>query len=650
MGIDAPGSIETPTTVRRSVTAKGSQRAINPASISKDESDTEDEKQVVGRKIWRIVPYVTRYWKQALGGVLANIGARAFDLIPFIAIGMAADYYQSKTFTDSRVEDFVSSDWIPSLGPINSIEFGFGLLILLSFTFLAVFQGLSNQLWQSTAYKAQHDIRMDATNSLLAMEASYFENRQSGNLMSVLSADVAQLEDIISDASTSMIRIATTFGTAFAIMFWMSSTLALILFAPLVLIIPMVVWFSTRVQRKYRKQRESTGGIVAILENVLSGITVVQAYNAARFEGSRIERQSGDYRNQAIQAAFVRNRFIPGIYVVAGVSFCLLVSAGGWVMESGEITVGQFVTFLLISTRMTMPMFILGMLLNQLQRGEAASKRVFAIIDLEPSIFDHEGATPLDGPISSITFEGVSFAYPTSEANVLNEIDFSASSGDFLGVMGHTGAGKSTILKLVERFYEPQSGRVLINGRDINEFQIESVRSRIGFVSQDPFLFFGSIRENVAYAREASDEEVRNALEAAGAWEFISQMSEGMETMVGDRGVMLSGGQRARVSLARALLNDPDLLILDEASAALDAETEKRIQESLFGGGSNGGKHRITIAVAHRLATIRNADEIIAMVDGAIVERGSHRELLENENVYASQWSIQTGELNDSEE
>ena len=216
--------------------------------------------------------------------------------------------------------------------------------------------------------------------------------------------------------------------------------------------------------------------------------------------------------------------------------------------------------------------------------------------------------------------------------------------------MGHTGAGKSTILKLVERFYEPQSGKVLINGRDINEFQIESVRSRIGFVSQDPFLFFGTNRENVAYAREASDEEVRNALEAAGAWEFISQMSEGMETMVGDRGVMLSGGQRARVSLARALLNDPDLLILDEASAALDAETEKRIQESLFGGGSNGGKHRITIAVAHRLATIRNADEIIAMVDGAIVERGSHRELLENENVYASQWSIQTGELNDSEE
>ena len=317
-------------------------------------------------------------------------------------------------------------------------------------------------------------------------------------------------------------------------------------------------------------------------------------------------------------------------------------------MESGEISVGQFVTFLLISTRMTMPMFILGMLLNQLQRGEAASKRVFAIIDLEPTIYDREEAILLDKPITSISFEDVTFAYPTSENNVLNGINLSASSGEFLGVMGHTGAGKSTILKLVERFYEPQLGTVNINGIDINDYAIESVRDRIGFVSQDPFLFYGDVRSNVAYAREATDEEIKRALEIAGAWEFVSQLSEGIDTMVGDRGVMLSGGQRARIALARALLKDPDLLILDEASAALDAETEKRIQMSLFGG-SNGDSKRITIAVAHRLATIRNADEIIAMVDGAIVERGSHAELLSNDNVYASQWSIQTGDLGASE-
>ena len=620
------------------------EKGASITAISRDDSDISDQKQLVGRKIWRIFPYVKRYWRRALGGILANGGARAFDLIPFIAIGMAADYYRDGTFTDSRIQSIVTSESIPSIGVISSEELGFGLLILSCFTFLAFFQGLSNQLWQSTAYKAQHDIRMDATNSLMAMEASYFETRQIGNLMSVLSADVAQLEDIISDASTSMIRIAITFSTAFGIMFWMSPTLALILFMPLVLIVPMVVWFSTRVQRKYRKQRESTGGIVAILENVLSGITVVQAYNATGFEGSRIDRQSGNYRDQAIHAASLRNRFIPGIYVVAGLSFGLLVSAGGWVLQSGDITIGQFVTFLLISTRMTMPMFILGMLLNQLQKGEAASKRVFAIIDLEPSIFDRQDAIPLDGQIESVTFEDVTFSYPTSESNVLNGISFNVESGDFLGVMGHTGAGKSTILKLIERFYEPQHGRILINGVDINEYSIESIRARIGFVSQDPFLFYGTIRENVAYARDSTEDEISRALEMAGAAEFVSELTDGMDTMVGDRGVMLSGGQRARVSLARALLNDPDLLILDEASAALDAETEKKIQLSLFGG-SNGSKKRITIAVAHRLATIRNANEIVAMVDGAIVERGEHKDLLSNENVYASQWSIQTGEL-----
>jgi ATP-binding cassette subfamily B protein len=618
------------------------------AGIARDSSDTEDETQIVGRQIWRIFPYVTRYWQRAVGGVIANVGARAFDLIPFIAIGMAADYYNpnNSQFTNSIVEKVVTSESIPEIGPIGSVELGFGILIFICFAALSVFQGLSNQLWQSVAYNAQHDIRMDATKSLMEMEASYFETRQTGNLMSVLSADVAQLEDIISDSSTSIIRIVTTFITAFAILFWMSPTLSIILFAPLVLIVPMVIWFSTRVQRKYRKQRESTGGIVAILENVLSGITVVQAYNATPFETERIESQSGDYRDQAIQAAFIRNRFIPGIYVVAGISFGLLVSAGGWVMSSGEISVGQFVTFLLISTRMTMPMFILGMLLNQLQKGEAASRRVFAIIDLEPSISDSEGAKDLDEPITTVSFDSVTFAYPSTSVNVLNDVSFRVESGGFLGIMGHTGAGKSTILKLVEKFYQPQSGQVRINGQDISEFTIHSVRSRIGFVSQDPFLFFGTIRDNVAYARDASDDDVKLALETAGAWEFVAELENGMETMVGDRGVRLSGGQRARISLARALLMNPDVLILDEASAALDAETEKRIQQSLFGGGNgSNGKKRITIGVAHRLATIRNADEIISMVDGAIVERGSHQELLDNDSVYASQWAIQTGEI-----
>ena len=603
--------------------------------ISLDNSDLGEEKQVVGRKIWRIFPYVVRYWKLALGGLIANAGARASDLLPFLTIGWAADFYANGTFNPPWLENYIG----------DSPYLGFGIIIFMCFALLAVFQGTSNFLWQATSYNSQHDIRMDAARSLINMEASYFEDRQTGNLMSVLSADISLLEDVISDSSTSIVRIAITFAMAAIILSFMSIKLTLMLFSPLVLIIPMVIWFATRVQRRYRKQRESTGSIVSILENVLGGITVMQAYNAQDFEKLRVNSESGRYRDQAISASFIRNRFIPGIYLVAGIAFGLIVTAGGWVLESGEITIGEYVTFLLISTRMTFPLFILGALLNQIQRGEAAARRVFAIVDLEPSIVDRPDAIPLEDPIKSVIFDDVTFEYPSSDTHVLNGISFEAKPGDFIGIMGHTGAGKSTILKLIERFYEPQSGKILVNGVDINNLKIDSIRARIGFVSQDPFLFFGTIRDNIAYAREASEEEIEEALHAAGAKEFVMNLPRGIDTEVGDRGVKLSGGQKARISLARALLTKPDLLILDEASAALDAETEQRIQNSLF---SSNDADRMTIAVAHRLATIRNADEILAMVDGVIVERGLHETLVEADNVYASQWRIQTGEL-DSE-
>ena len=288
-----------------------------------------------------------------------------------------------------------------------------------------------------------------------------------------------------------------------------------------------------------------------------------------------------------------------------------------------------------------MPLFIFGMLVNQLQRGEAAARRVFAAVDLEPTIFDAEDAIELTGAIQSVEFKDVHFSYPGTTTPVLAGISFKVSGGEFMGVMGHTGAGKTTILKLLMRYYTPDKGEVLINGVDIQNYTLRSVRGAIGFVSQEPFLFHGTLKENVVYNQTATDEELTSALKMGGAWEFVQSLEQGWETMVGDRGTKLSGGQRARVSLARALLASPSLLILDEASSALDAETERRIQENLMA----SGNERATIAVAHRLSTIRNADEILSMVDGAIVERGTHDELVESNGVYASQWTIQTGDL-----
>ena len=598
-------------------------------------SEINEKSQILGRQIWRVVPYAKRYPGRVLSGVLGNAMARFFDLMPFVAIGLAVDYFTGGALSGPQI----IQDFVTSFGGDPAI--GYGVLIFLGFFCLAIFQGISEYSWQTLGYKIQHDLRMDATRSLIAMEASYYDMRQTGQIMSVLSSDVNQLEDVVSDSSTSIIRIVVTFLTAFLILVFMSWKLAIVLFGPIILIVPIVYWFSTSVQRKYRKQRESTGDITAVLENLISGIAVVQAYNAEAWEAKRVERESGSYKEQAMEASKDRNRFVPMIYVVAGIAFGLLVTAGGWLAKEGEITTGQLVTFLLISTRMTMPMFIFGILVNQLQRGEAAARRVFAAIDLEPTIVDADDATALLGPIESIEFKDVHFTYPNTSTKVLSGISFSVAGGQFLGVMGHTGAGKTTILKLLMRYYVPDSGEVLINGNDINNYTLESVRDAIGFVSQNPFLFYGTIRDNVRYNQEATDEDLSIALELAGALEFVKELEDGMETMVGDRGAKLSGGQRARVSLARALLKKPSLLILDEASSALDAETERRIQENLLSTGSG----RATIAVAHRLSTIRNANEILAMVDGAVVERGKHDELLEHKGVYSSQWIIQTGDM-----
>ena len=597
--------------------------------------DINEGAEVLGKQIWRVIPYAKKYPGRVFTGIFANAAARFFDLMPFVAIGLAVDYFTTDVLSGPQiVQDMVT-------GIHSNPAYGYGILIFLGFLCLAIFQGISEYAWQTLGYNIQHDLRMDATRSLIAMEASYYDLRQTGQIMSVLSSDVNQLEDVVSDSSTSIIRIIITFVTAFIILVLMSWRLAAVLFGPILFIVPAVYWFSTRVQRKYRKQRESTGDIHAILENLISGISVVQAYNAEEWEAERVSVESGSYRDQAMGASKDRNRFIPMIYAVAGVAFGLLVTAGGYLASTDEITTGQLVTFLLISTRMTMPMFIFGILVNQLQRGEAAARRVFAAVDLEPTIVDEPGAVPLEGGIQTIEFNDVFFTYPNTSIKVLNGISFKVEGGDFLGIMGHTGAGKTTILKLIMRYYTPDSGEVLVNGQPITAYTLHSLREAIGFVSQDPFLFYGSVRDNVIYNQEATDAELEAALHMAGAWDFVQELEEGMNTLVGDRGAMLSGGQRARISLARALLKSPSLLILDEASSALDAETERRIQENLL----STGKDRATIAVAHRLSTIRNANEILSMVDGAIVERGLHDELVASGGVYASQWTIQTGDM-----
>ena len=452
----------------------GNPRAAQHQHLSPEQLNSE-KVDILGKQIWRVIPYGMKYKQRALVGILANGMARFADLLPFVFIGFAVDYYSGASTEGffGGFRDFLDNSLFPIVS--DNLAYGYGILIFLGFASLAIFQGISEYCWQTLGYKVQHDLRLDATKSLIDMEASYYDLRQTGQLMSVLSADVNQLEDVISDSSTSIIRIVVTFGTAFLILILMSWKLAAVLFAPLLLIIPLVYLFSTRVQRKYRQQRESTGDITAVLENVISGIAVVQAYNAQDWEAERVDKESVAYREQAIGASRDRNRYLPGLYAIAGIAFGLLVTVGGYLTKQGDITTGQLVTFLLISTRMTMPMFIFGMLINQLQKGEASARRVFALVDLVPTIADKEDAKVLDGPINSVEFENVTFTYPGTSTKVLANISFKVSAGEFLGVMGHTGAGKTTILKLLMRYYEPQEGRVLVNGIDVQDLTLDSV-------------------------------------------------------------------------------------------------------------------------------------------------------------------------------
>jgi len=595
-----------------------------------DGTSEAGDKQVLGKQLWRIFPYIKPYWKRFALGITSNMGARICDLLPFVAMGLLTDAILS--------------------GEINQLkEFAFyGLLILGSFTGLAIFQGVSNYSWETLAQYLQHDIRIAAFESLIKMEIRYFEDRQTGDIMSVISADVNQLENFLSDASTSMIRIVITFTTAFAILVWMSWKLALILFVPIIFIMPLIYFFSTRVQKKYRESRQSFGDINAVLSNNISGMGVVQAYNAETYETERVGRESSSYKNHAIGATVQRTKFLPGIYVIAGLAFGLLATAGGYLMlqgqDSGGISPGQFVTFLLMSTRMSMPLFILGMLVNQIQKSEASARRVFAMVDLEPSIVDKENADALLKPADSISFNDVHFGYPNGN-KVLNGVSFDLKRNQSVGIVGPTGAGKSTIVKLLLRYYETDNGIISMNDKDINDLKLGSIREQIGYVSQDVYLFHGTIRENIAYAdQSAGNEAIENAASLAGANDFIESFPKGYDTIVGDRGVKLSGGQRQRISLARAILRQPPLLILDEATSAVDTRTEEIIQRNL----NQFKDGRMTVAVAHRLSTIRDADQIIVLVDGVVVERGAHDDLISQQGVYADLWAVQTGELDNT--
>jgi ATP-binding cassette subfamily B protein len=580
---------------------------------------------LAGRQVWRLLPFVKPYKGRVTAGLALNAMARLFDLLPFLVIGSLVDRISA--------QGGHGLGW----GPLA----WYGLGIFGTFAGLALFQSGSDYAWDTLAQKVRHDIRTKLYAHLQRLDVSYFEERPSGDIMSVLSSDVDTLENFLSDATTSMVRLVITFIGIYGFLLWLDWHLALVLFAPLPIAVVVVRVFSRRIAPQYRRNREAVGGMNAILENNLQGIGVIQAYTSEAHQEARMAVRSAEYRDAAVKAASLRARFIPLLYLVAGLSFAGLVTVGGYLTFNGYgPTLGDYVTFILFAMRLIMPLFILNNLFTQVQRSEASAKRIFEVLDTQPRIKDQPGATPLSAPPTRLEFRGVHFAYPKREP-VLHGIGFTLAPGHVLGVVGPTGAGKSTLIKLLLRYYDPTQGQVLLDGRPLTEHTLASIRQHIGYVSQEAFLFSGTVAENVRLGTPAASlEQVKEAARIAGAAEFIDGLPQGYDTLIGERGLKLSGGQRQRISLARAILRDPAILVLDEATSAVDTRTEELIQRNLH----QFRKGRMTLAVAHRLSTVRQSDEIVVIVDGVIVERGSHDALVQKGGVYADLWRVQSGE------
>jgi ATP-binding cassette subfamily B protein len=494
----------------------------------------------------------------------------------------------------------------------------------------------------------------------------FFADKQTGEMMSVLSNDVNRLERFLNDGMNSAFRLIVMVIGIAAILFYLNWQLALIALVPVPLIAFFTKKFIETIQPKYADVRSSVGKLNSRLENNLGGIQVIKTANTEPYESDRVDDVSGDYFDANWDAIQTRIKFFPGLRLISGIGFVLTFAVGGyWALTyettgaapwafSEPLTAGQFVIFITLTQRFVWPMAQFGQIINMYQRAYASAERIFGLMDTPARIVEDPDADPLEVTDGEVVYDDVSFGYdyePAADSDddaegeqIVEDISFEVAGGDTVALVGPTGAGKSTILKLLLRMYDVDEGAIRIDDTDLRDVTIPSLRRQIGYVSQETFLFYGTVEENITYGTfDADHERVVEAAKMAEAHQFIQNLPDGYDTKVGERGVKLSGGQRQRIAIARAILKDPEILVLDEATSDVDTETEMLIQRSL----DQLTEDRTTFAIAHRLSTIKDADTIVVIEDGRIVERGTHEDLLSADGLYANLWAVQAGEIDE---
>ncbi|QLG50635.1 ABC transporter ATP-binding protein [Natrinema halophilum] len=623
------------------------------SSADLDEDDPfEEQREDIENPMKRLfLEYGSHYLGAATIGVIASIFARILDLLPALMLGVAIDavirqeigYVEAFPIGGSLVAPYVPDGRMAQFWLTIGIIAG-------AFLLSAVFHWTRNWGFNTFAQHVQHDVRTDTYDEMQRLNMGFFADKQTGEMMSILSNDVNRLEKFLNDGMNSLFRLLVMILGIGGLLFAINWQLALIALLPVPLIAVFTTLFIRTIQPKYAAVRSTVGKVNSRLENNLGGIQVIKSSTTESYESDRVEDVSQEYLDANWSAIRTRIKFFPGLRVLAGIGFVITFLVGGlWVIGgppgpfSGDLSTGMFVVFILYTQRFIWPMAQFGQIINMYQRARASSARIFGLMDQPNRVGEEPDAPDLDVTGGRVTYDEVAFGYDTDEA-IIEGIDFTVDSGETVALVGPTGAGKSTVLKLLLRMYDVDEGEIRIDGQNIQNVTLRSLRESLGYVSQDTFLFYGSVAENITYGTfDADRDDVIEAAKMAEAHEFIQNLPEGYDTEVGERGVKLSGGQRQRISIARAILRDPDILLLDEATSDVDTETEMLIQRSI----DDLATDRTTFAIAHRLSTIKDADHILVLEGGEIAEHGTHEELLENDGLYSHLWGVQAGEIDE---